>query len=320
MTGMTQTTANRMNDEAALGLERAEPRFRVRDYLNLMKPRVMTLVVFTAMVGLVMAPGQIPEWQALIALLCISVGASSSGAINMWYDRDIDQHMERTQKRPIPAGYITPAQALIFGLATGVSSVVTMALAVNPLSAALLAGTILYYVFLYTMWLKRKTPQNIVIGGASGALPPVIGWAAVTGDIGLGAVIMFLIIFLWTPPHSWALALFRRDDYANAKVPMLPVVAGVRATKRQMAAYTALMALSAFAPLTTGMAGGVYAVIVLGLNIRFCQHMWRVWREDDDVSGRESKTRPLFFYSIVYLFMIFVALLADRALFLPIGA
>ena len=299
-------------------IRREEPRFRVKDYMLLIKPRVMTLVVFTAMVGLVMAPGVISDMNAFIAIMCIALGASSAGAINMWYDRDIDQHMERTQNRPIPAGRMNATQALTFGLATGLGSVVVMALAINWLSAGLLAATILYYVFLYTMWLKRTTPQNIVIGGASGALPPVIGWAAVTGDIGLGAVIMFLIIFLWTPPHSWALALFRRDDYANAQVPMLPVVSGIRATKRQMVAYTVLMVISAFAPVAIGMSGWVYAAVITGLNIRFCQHMWWVWQEDDAVQGRDSKARPLFFYSIAYLFLIFVAFMADRAVFFPV--
>ncbi|NQV44689.1 MAG: protoheme IX farnesyltransferase, partial [Rhodospirillales bacterium] len=196
----------------------AQPRFRVVEYALILKPRVMSLVVFTAWVGLMMAPGAIPHETAIIAILCIAIGAGASGAINMWYDRDIDLHMARTMNRPIPAGRLNPLEALTFGVVLSIGSVVGMAVYVNDLSAILLASTILYYVFIYTVWLKRRTPQNIVIGGASGALPPVIGWVAVTGDVGLGAIALFFIIFLWTPPHTWALALFRRGDYENAGV------------------------------------------------------------------------------------------------------
>ena len=218
--------------------EHMEPRFNLADYAVLMKPRVMSLVVFTALVGLLLAPGSIDPWTATAAIVFIALGAGAAGAINMWYDRDIDLQMSRTMNRPLPAGRMRPAPALAFGIIMALAAVSSMAYYVNLVSAALLLVTILYYVFVYTVWLKRRTPHNIVIGGASGALPPMIGWAAVTGDVGLGAIILFLIIFLWTPPHTWALALFRRGDYEAAGVPMLPVVAGVRETKRQMLLYT----------------------------------------------------------------------------------
>ena len=212
-----------------------------RDFVALTKPRVMTLVVFTGLCGLLAAPGHIHPVLAFTAILCIALGAGASGAINMWYDRDIDLHMGRTMNRPLPAGRLQPKEALIFGIALAAGSVTTMAVLVNTVAASLLALTILYYVFIYTVWLKRRTPQNIVIGGASGALPPVIGWAAATGDVGLGAVVLFTISFLWAPPGAWALALFRRGDYEAAGVPMLPVVAGERETKRQMLIYTAIL-------------------------------------------------------------------------------
>ena len=210
--------------------EAREPRFRLQDYALILKPRVMSLVVFTAFVGLLLAPGAIDSRTAFIAIVCIALGAGASGAINMWYDEDIDHVMKRTMNRPIPAGRMAPKEALIFGLALAFGSVGIMAWLVNIQASALLAITILYYVFIYTMWLKRRTPQNIVIGGAAGAFPPMIGWAAVTGDVGVGGIVLFAIIFFWTPPHSWALALFRRGDYEAAGVPMMPVVAKETAT------------------------------------------------------------------------------------------
>ena len=293
-----------------------EPRFRVTDYAVLLKPRVMSLVVFTAAVGLLLAPGApgaLGPWTAAAAVLCIAIGAGASGAINMWYDRDIDLHMLRTMNRPLPAGRLNPKEALAFGVVLSFGSVALMAAMVNATAAALLAATIFYYVFIYTVWLKRRTPQNIVIGGASGALPPVIGWAAVSGEVGLGAVVLFAIIFLWTPPHSWALALFRKGDYKAAGVPMLPVVAGERATKKQMAIYTALLIPVTLAPVLIGMSGVLYgsAAVILGLG--FARHMVRVWKDTE-----EKATRPMFFFSILYLFLIFAALLADRVFFLPV--
>ena len=290
-------------------------RFRLHDYAILLKPRVMSLVVFTGACGLILAPGLVGLDTAIIAVICIAAGAGASGAINMWYDEDIDRIMRRTQNRPIPAGRMNPREALIFGSFLSVGSVATMYLFVNFAAAMLLALTILYYVFIYTIWLKRRTPQNIVIGGASGAFPPMIGWAAVTGDIGLGAIALFTIIFLWTPPHSWALALFRRGDYAAADVPMMPVVAGERETKRQILVYTVLLIASTLSPVAVGMSGAVYGMIALVLGIEFWRRCWRVWKSEEE---QEKTAKPLFLFSIFYLFMIFVAMLVDRLLFIPV--
>ena len=244
------------------------PRFRIADYAVLLKPRVMSLVVFTAITGLLLAPnppGSLSPLTGVFAILCIALGAGASGAINMWYDRDIDLHMGRTMNRPLPAGRLQPKEALIFGIALAAGSVTAMAVLVNTIAASLLALTILYYVFIYTVWLKRRTPQNIVIGGASGALPPVIGWAAATGDVGLGAVVLFTIIFLLT---------------------LLPVVIGI--------------------------SGAFYASAAAFLGFFFAYHMWQVWKDEDGTAAR-----PMFFFSIVYLFLIFMAMLVDRLMFLP---
>lgn len=289
--------------------ERPEPRFRVRDYAVLLKPRVMSLVVFTAFAGMMLAPVPPDIVTALIAILCVAMGAGSAGAVNMWYDRDIDSEMIRTMNRPLPAGRLTPRQALTFGIALAALSVGVMAVAVNGVAAGLLTLTIAYYVFLYTIWLKRRTPYNIVIGGAAGAIPPIIGWAAATGDVGLGALILFLIIFLWTPPHSWALALFRRVDYDRARVPMLPVVAGDRETRRQIALYTALLVPATLLPVAGGMAGALYATAAVLLGAGLAVHAIRVWRDEGTATAR-----PMFFYTILYLFLIFAALLLDRGL------
>ncbi len=310
--------------DAKADVHAGTPRFRVTNYALLLKPRVMSLVVFTAAVGLLLAPGALRAldlWTAAAAILCIAIGAGASGAINMWYDRDIDLHMLRTMHRPLPAGRLRPEEALVFGIVLSVGSVAIMALMVNMAAAALLAMTILYYVFIYTVWLKRRTPYNIVIGGASGALPPVIGWAAASGDVGLGAAVLFAIIFLWTPPHTWALALFRRGDYEAAGVPMLPVVAGERETKRQMLIYTALLVPATLLPVVIGMSGALYGIAAAGLGLNFTRHAWRVWKDPDDTDGGQGggKTaRPMFFFSILYLFLIFAALLADRLYFIPV--
>jgi len=282
---------------------------RAIEYALILKPRVMSLVVFTAWVGLIMAPGTIPLETSIIAICCIAVGAGASGAINMWYDRDIDQNMERTMNRPIPAGRLNPWEALCFGLLLSFGSVIVMAISINDLAAILLACTILYYVVIYTIWLKRRTPQNIVIGGASGALPPVIGWVSVTGEVGIGAIILFLIIFLWTPPHTWALALFRRGDYEGVGVPMLPVVAGDRETRKQIIIYTLLMVTSTFGPLIINMSGWLYGIGSAILGIEFLRRSWQLYRSKDLIEAR-----PLFLFSILYLFLIFLLLLADRAL------
>ena len=293
--------------------ETSQPRFRLQDYALILKPRVMSLVVFTAFVGLLLAPGTIDPKTAFIAVICIAIGAGASGAINMWYDQDIDIVMIRTMHRPIPAGRMNPKEALFFGMALAILSVGIMAWMVNVPAAALLAITILYYVFIYTMWLKRRTPQNIVIGGAAGAFPPMIGWMAVTGDMSIGSMALFGIIFLWTPPHSWALALFRRGDYAAAGVPMMPVVAGETETKRQMLIYTVLMILSTLVTVMTGTSGLVYGITAVALGTEFWRRCWKLWKED----GVES-ARSLFFYSIFYLFAIFGVLAIDRAFYFPV--
>ncbi|MDH5750772.1 MAG: heme o synthase [Rhodospirillales bacterium] len=289
------------------------PRLRVLDYALLLKPRVMSLVVFTAFVGLFLAPGEKDWLTDIIAVLCIAAGAGASGAINMWYDRDIDIVMKRTAKRPIPAGRMDPRSALIFGVVLSAVSVAVMALMVNKAAAGLLAFTVFYYVIIYTVWLKRRTPQNIVIGGAAGAFPPMIGYIAATGHYGPEAGMLFAIIFLWTPPHSWALALFSNADYARAGVPMLPVVAGEKATKAQMAFYTALLIPATLSPVYLKMSGAIYGLAALILGIGFVWHMIKVWRDTEGTAAR-----PMFFYSIYYLFLIFVFLMVDRALFIPV--
>jgi protoheme IX farnesyltransferase len=279
----------------------------VADYWALLKPRVMSLVVFTGFAGLWLAPGHLHPVLAGVAILCIAVGAGASGAINMWYDRDIDALMTRTQGRPLPAGRIQPGEALGFGVVLAFGSVILMGLAVNPMAAALLALTIGFYVFVYTMWLKRRTPQNIVIGGAAGAFPPMIGWTAVTGDIGLPSLVLFGLIFFWTPPHFWALALFRSSDYARAGVPMLPVVAGEWETKRQMLLYTFVLWPFAVAPYFLGLAGTVYLGAAILLSAAFTGFAIVVWR---DRTGHEPKR--MFAFSILYLFLLFALLIADR--------
>ena len=283
-----------------------------RDFLALTKPRVMVLVVYTALCGLLAAPGHIHPVIAFTAILCTTVGAGAAGALNMWYESDLDAQMKRTQKRPLPAGRMDRQSALHFGVALGVGSVLVMGLAVNLLAAAILAASILFYVFVYTVWLKRRTPQNIVIGGAAGAFPPLIGWAAATGQIGILPVLMFLLVFLWTPPHFWALSLFLRTDYAAAGVPMLPVVAGVPATRRQVLLYTIPMAAAAIAPWPLGEAGAIYGVaaglltawfVLLAVRVRFS-------RETDQALMKPE--RALFKFSILYLFALFGALVVDK--------
>jgi protoheme IX farnesyltransferase len=295
--------------EVSLGAEGA----RVSDYLTLLKPRVMSLVVFTALVGLLLAPGGVHPVIAITAILAIAVGAGAAGALNMVFDADIDAVMSRTANRPIPRGRIEPAEALGFGLVLAVFSVTTMALLVNWTAAALLAFTIFFYVVVYTLWLKRRTPQNIVIGGAAGALPPMIGWAAVTGSVSVEAWVMFLIVFLWTPPHFWALALFKQSDYAAARVPMLPNVAGDATTGNQILLYSVVLTLVGLAPVAIGMAGLAYGAVAAVLGLWFVTLAIRL-RQADDVRARRAAARRLFAFSMVYLFAIFLALLADHLL------
>jgi protoheme IX farnesyltransferase len=283
----------------------------VGDFLELMKPRVMSLVVFTALTGMAAAPGSLHPLLAIIALLAIAVGAGASGALNMWYDADIDARMARTAGRPIPRGRITPDEALTFGVVLSLGSVVTLGVLVNWVAGALLAFTIGYYVVIYTMWLKRRTPQNIVIGGAAGSFPPMIGWAAVTGSVSLESALLFLIIFMWTPPHFWALALYRCRDYERAGVPMLPVVAGGAETRRQILVYSLLLVPLGVTPALVGLGGTAYAVASVLLGTVFLALAVKVWRV---TQGREadSAARRLFGFSIVYLFLLFAVLLAEH--------
>ena len=290
-------------------LARVEPSIAgVGDYIALMKPRVMSLVVFTALVGLVVAPGHLHPVLGFTALLCIAVGAGAAGALNMWYDADIDARMARTAARPIPAGRIAPGEALAFGLTLATGAVVVLGLLVDMVAAALLAFTIAFYVVVYTMWLKRTTPQNIVIGGAAGALPPMIGWAAVTGGLALEPVVLFLIIFFWTPPHFWALSLYRTEDYARAGIPMLPVVAGAAETRRQILLYTLLLAPLGAAPWLLGYAGMLYGVVALAAGAVMIALALRLRAE-----GRgHAASKQMFAFSILYLFLLFAMLLVDR--------
>jgi protoheme IX farnesyltransferase len=294
----------------AAGVGCAEPSLAsVSDYISLMKPRVMSLVVFTALVGLAVAPVPVHPIIGFTALLCITIGAGAAGALNMWYDADVDAAMTRTLRRPVPMGRILPGEALAFGLTLASFSVVVLGLLVNVLAATLLAFTIFFYAVVYTIWLKRSTPQNIVIGGAAGAFPPMIGWAAATGSLSLEPMVLFLIIFFWTPPHFWALALYRSDDYARAGIPMLPVVAGDAATRLQILLYTLILAPLGVAPWALGYAGPLYGIIALigGVGMLVLALQVKAERRPAD---RASK--HLFAFSILYLFVLYAALLVDR--------
>ena len=306
---MSLVEKNTVSDEA-FALSEAT----ARDYLVLLKPRVMSLVVFTGLVGLVLAPGHINPVLAAISILCIAVGAGASGALNMWYDADIDAVMKRTRNRPIPAGVIAPGQVLAFGLTLSVFSVITLGLMVNWLSAALLAFTIFFYAVVYTMWLKRSTPQNIVIGGAAGAFPPMIGWAAATGEITWDSTILFLIIFLWTPPHFWALSLFSSNDYEAARVPMMPNVKGELSTRRQALFYAVLMAPVGVLPWIMGFAGTFYGVVSILLGLTFVYYAWRMWAAESETQMLLA-ARKLFRFSLIYLSMIFAVLLFEALAF-----
>jgi len=297
----------------------AEPSLAgVGDYIALLKPRVMSLVVFTALVGLMLAPGHLHPVIGFASLLCIAVGAGASGALNMWYDADIDAMMARTRNRPIPAGRITAGEAMGFGMTLAVGSVAVLGLVANWLAAALLAFTIFFYAVVYSVWLKRSTPQNIVIGGAAGAFPPMIGWAAATGAVSIESVTLFLIIFFWTPPHFWALALVKSDDYARAGIPMLPVVAGRAETRRQIAIYSALLAPLGVAPYLLGFAGAAYGVIAAVSGAAFLALALRLARLGDGPAG-DKAAKALFGYSILYLFGLFAALLIENRLLALLG-
>jgi protoheme IX farnesyltransferase len=280
------------------------------DYITLLKPRVMSLVVFTGFVGLMVAPGHMNPVLAAITIICIAVGAGASGALNMWYDADIDIIMKRTRNRPIPAGLISPEQVLVFGITLSVFSVLTLGLLVNWLSGALLAFTIFFYVVVYSMWLKRSTPQNIVIGGASGAFPPMIGWAAATGSISIDSIVLFLIIFLWTPPHFWALSLFMSNDYEAARIPMMPNVKGEASTKRQILGYSFIMAPVGVMPWVLGFAGITYGVVSAAMGMLFIYYAWRLLRAPSHDTMIAS-ARKLFKFSLLYLAGLFAILLIE---------
>ena len=293
-------------NRAAL-VSQAEP----RDFIALLKPRVMSLVVFTALTGLIVAPGSLHPVLAAVSLLCIAVGAGASGALNMWYDADIDALMTRTANRPIPAGRVSPGEALAFGLFLSVFSVLVLGLVANWLAAGLLAFTIFFYAVVYTMWLKRWTPQNIVIGGAAGAFPPMIGWAAVTGGVSVESIVLFLIIFMWTPPHFWALALLKSEDYARAGVPMLPVVCGEAETRRQILLYTVILAPIGMAPWFLGFAGPVYAATALAGGLGMLWLAIEIYRRREGAPARRAAGR-MFAFSILYLFALFAVLLVEQ--------
>lgn len=302
---MALVDENRLDDQAFRMSEAT-----AGDFFALLKPRVMSLVVFTAIVGLAAAPGSMNPLIGAIAILCIAIGAGASGALNMWYDADIDAIMKRTAKRPVPSGRVQPGEALSFGLVLSVLSVMTLGVLVNWLSAALLAFTIFFYVVIYTMWLKRWTPQNIVIGGAAGSFPPMIGWAAATGSISLESVILFAIIFLWTPPHFWALALFKSDDYQRAGIPMMPNVAGEASTRLQIFVYSLIVAPVGVLPWVLGYTSALYGIAALLLGAGFVWYAWKVYRMPD--SDRAMKpAKALFGYSLVYLTTIFSLYLVD---------
>jgi protoheme IX farnesyltransferase len=290
----------------------------VGDYFTLLKPRVMSLVIFTAFAGMVLAPGGIHPVLGLVALIAIAVGAGASGALNMWYDADIDRVMSRTAKRPIPGGRIAPEQAFQFGMVLAVFSVIVLGVAVNWASAAFLAFTIFFYVVVYTMWLKRWTPQNIVIGGAAGAFPPMIGWMAATGTVSFESFVLFLIIFIWTPPHFWALAILKTEDYARAGVPMMPVVAGVASTRRQIVAYSVALAFTGVAPYALGYSGAVYGIAAALLGAVFVALSVNVLRSTEGSEARTAAVR-LFVFSMIYLFAIFGLLIVDRVATLSLG-
>ncbi len=305
-------TADTLNDQPSDVSRGAETRVYanmhtdVLDYIDLLKPRVMSLVIFTGFVGLIMAPGSMNPILAFAAILLTAIGAGASGALNMWYDADIDKHMARTRSRPVPSGRIEPGEALGYGTALSVGSVLLMSVMVNVTAAVLLAITIFFYVIIYTIWLKRRTPHNIVIGGAAGAFPPMIGWAAVTNSVTLESMVLFGLIFLWTPPHFFALSLFISEDYKKAGVPMLPVVAGVKATRNQILAYSIILAPFALLPYFMGFAGPVYAITAAVFGAYFLYQAVRVWR------GIEGADRKVFFFSIFYLFTLFAVMAIEH--------
>ncbi len=305
MGGVRLVKSNSINDQIRFVKQQSS----VDDYLALLKPRVMALAIFTSLCGMILSPFELHPFLFFLSIFCISLGAGASGAINMWFDRDIDKLMERTKKRPIPDGKISPADALGFGVILSLISIITLGLSVNYFAAFLLGFSILFYIFIYTIWLKRKTPQNIVIGGAAGAFPPMIGWACAAGEISLFPIFLFLIIFIWTPPHFWALALYKDIEYSKANVPMMPVVRGQRFTKNQIFIYSILLSICSILPYISNYAGELYLFSAIFLNIYFCYLAYKILKSSDD-----SKTffaPKLFKFSILYLYLIFSILVID---------
>ncbi|MDX6751094.1 heme o synthase [Geminicoccaceae bacterium 1502E] len=309
MATLTERLGTAENSGGAVLADRPVAGSEFRDFWTLLKPNVMQLVVFTSWVGLFLAPGDLHPLLAFTAMLCIAVGAGASAAINNWYDRDIDCRMARTRLRPTATGRIAPEEALAVGVVLALLSVMVMGVALNWLAAGLLALTIGFYVFVYTMFLKRRTPQNIVIGGAAGSFPPLVAWTAVTGDVALLPLVMFAIIFLWTPPHFWALALYRTGDYDKVGVPMLPVVAGRTVTRRHIVAYTVILLAVSVVPTATGDLGLLYGAAAALLGAGFLFYALKLWRDDSDVTAMRT-----FRFSILYLFLLFAAMVADRLL------
>ncbi|MDO8800851.1 heme o synthase [Phenylobacterium sp.] len=318
-----------MTMSSALPTSRAPARWQ--DFLQLLKPRVMSLVVFTAITGMVCAEAPINPILGAIAILCIAVGAGASASLNMWFDADIDAKMRRTRGRPVPAGRVQGADALALGIVLSMFSIMLLGMTVNWLAAGLLAFTIVFYAVVYTMWLKRSTPQNIVIGGLAGALPPVIGWAAATGTVPFNAWLLCAIIFMWTPPHFWALSLYTSEDYEKAGVPMMPVVAGAKSTRKQILIYSLLFTPLCLVPAFTGLGGMTYLAVAAGGGLIFLVLAWRVFksragdaadpRQDDglyDVKAAAKDARNLFAFSILYLTLLFATLLAEHLLDLPV--
>ncbi len=302
--------------DATINSTRQQPEAGFGDYVALLKPRVMSLVVFTAAVGLLAAPVPVHPFIAFCAILFIAIGGGASGALNMWWDADIDARMKRTARRPVPAGKVTADEALAVGVALSGFSVTMLWLATNWVAAAILAFTIFFYAVIYTMWLKRWTPQNIVIGGAAGAFPPMIGWAVATGGVSVESVLMFALIFMWTPPHFWALALFMNSDYENAGVPMLTVTHGRRTTRNHIFVYTLLLAVLAVGAGFTAIGGPIYLAVAVVLNAMFVLGAWGIWRRDEEAAAADKYIveKKFFKMSLLYLFAHFGAILAEAAL------
>ena len=283
----------------------------IKAFFNLMKPRVMSLVIFTCAVGLLIAPTKISFINSVFSLMAVALGSGAAGALNMWYESDLDSIMSRTCLRPIPTGKLTRNQALIFGILSSIFSVIILYIFSNIVAAIILTTTILFYVFVYTIWLKRKTPQNIVIGGAAGALPPIIGWAIATNEISLEPILLFLIIFVWTPSHFWALSLYKSDDYRKAKIPMLPITSGVKTTKLNILIYSLILFPIAVSPFILGYSGALYLTLTLALSGYYVFISYKLFKEKNKIKEKQLATK-LFGYSILYLFMIFVSVLIDK--------